>query len=98
MYRCASRVRKEIHGGPEQPRFPSCRSVCRSCRFGRSTVVGAGQHTGTMRAGIIGSIEIAPMKPIFVQIPVRVHPLTLSVLRANLIAEVSASDTEAHRR
>lgn len=59
--------------------------------------MGAGQHTGTMRTGIIDSREKAPIQPIFGQVLVRIHPLGLPVFRENFIAEVSASDTETHR-
>lgn len=59
--------------------------------------MGAGQHTGAMRTSIVDSSEKVPIKPIFGQELVRVHPLGLPAFRVNLIAEVSASDTETHR-
>jgi hypothetical protein len=59
--------------------------------------MGAGQHAGTMRTRILDSSEKAPRKPIFAQVLMRVHPLSLPAFRADLIAEVSASDTEPHR-
>jgi len=89
---------------PEVPRPAQDDPASASSRRGRSlyyvgknSAPGTSQHSGTGRAGIVDPIEILPAEPVLHQVSMGVHPLRLISFRLDLIADVTASHTKAHR-